>query len=165
MDGRSRRHAGRRDALVVAASDYTFAHRLADLSLRPVADALGVSHRTLLHHFGTKERLVIAILREIRVRERLLLAAALHERLAAGMRRTWERFAAPPHEGFFRLYFEVQGLALRDPVTYAATSTAWSRTGSTRSRHCSSATAWRSHGRAPWRRSSSPLPGDSCSIC
>ena len=36
---------------------------LADVSLRPMAKALGVSVNGLVHHFGSKEEIVVAALR------------------------------------------------------------------------------------------------------
>lgn len=118
MDRRRSRHAGRRDELVGRAADYAYATGLSDLSLRPLAEAVGVSHRTLLHHFGTKEGLLAAVLREIRARERLMLAADHDGELVDALCRSWKRLSAPEHEPFFRLYFEVQALALRDPGAY-----------------------------------------------
>ena len=47
-----------------AATDYVLEHGLIGLSLRPLAAALGTSDRMLLYHFGTKDDLVAAVLRE-----------------------------------------------------------------------------------------------------
>ena len=44
----------RRAQLLDEAVDYAVEHGLADLTLRPLADALGVMPNTLVHHFGTK---------------------------------------------------------------------------------------------------------------
>jgi AcrR family transcriptional regulator len=52
----------RRIELLDAAVSYLAEDGLADLSLRPMAKALGVSLSGLVHHFGTKERLVIEAL-------------------------------------------------------------------------------------------------------
>ncbi len=41
---------------------YLAVHGLADASLRPMAGALGVSVNALVHHFGTKDELVVAAL-------------------------------------------------------------------------------------------------------
>jgi AcrR family transcriptional regulator len=53
----------RRTALLDEVIAYLSEHGLADVSLRPLANALGVSVNTLVHHFGSKEDLVVAALR------------------------------------------------------------------------------------------------------
>lgn len=53
------RHAELLDAVVA----YLAAHGLAGTSLRPMAKALGVSLNGLVHHFGSKDALVVAALR------------------------------------------------------------------------------------------------------
>jgi AcrR family transcriptional regulator len=44
-----------------------------DRSLRDVAGAVGTSHRMLLHHFGSREDLLIAIVEEVERRQKALL--------------------------------------------------------------------------------------------
>jgi AcrR family transcriptional regulator len=121
-DGRRERHRHRRSQLLAAATDYAFEHGLAHLSLRPLADALGVSHRTLLYHFGSKEQLLVEILKEARGRERLWLAAQRHGDTVPTpvelLRVAWARWSSPQHLRYFRFYFEMHGLALRDPEVY-----------------------------------------------
>jgi len=53
----------RREVLAEGATDYVLEHGLLDLSLRPLAAALGTSDRMLLYHFGDKASLVATILR------------------------------------------------------------------------------------------------------
>src|SRR3954471_21996928 len=53
----------RRDELAEAATDYALANGLIDLSLRPLAAALGTSDRMLLYHFKDKHDLVATVLR------------------------------------------------------------------------------------------------------
>src|SRR5271154_7591678 len=76
VDGRRARHAHRRPELLAAATDYVFEHGLADLTMRPLAKELGITHRGLLHHFGSKEQLVAEILHELRGRDRGRIAEA-----------------------------------------------------------------------------------------
>lgn len=54
----------RLEELVGAATDYVLNHGLVGLSLRPLAADLGTSDRMLIYHFGSKDGLVVAILRE-----------------------------------------------------------------------------------------------------
>jgi AcrR family transcriptional regulator len=49
--------------LLDAVVHYFAKHGLADASLRPIAAEVGVSVNALVHHFGTKEELVVAALR------------------------------------------------------------------------------------------------------
>src|SRR6478735_4166222 len=53
----------RRQVLAEAATDYVLEHGLLDLSLRPLAKALGTSDRMLLYHFRDKPDLVATVLR------------------------------------------------------------------------------------------------------
>src|SRR2546430_12050912 len=69
----------RRAATLARAADYVLEHGLADLSLRPLAAALGTSTRMLLYDFGSKERLIAAVLAEARRREAALLAEQRRE--------------------------------------------------------------------------------------
>ncbi|HUO74336.1 MAG TPA: TetR/AcrR family transcriptional regulator [Solirubrobacteraceae bacterium] len=87
-----------------------------DLSLRSLAAALGTSHRMLIHHFGSKARLWVEIVRAVEQRQRDTLADILpnpEEPLADAMRTWWKHISDPalwPNE---RLFFEVYGQALQ----------------------------------------------------
>jgi AcrR family transcriptional regulator len=123
MDGNGRRRGRQRDELALAAADWVIEHGLADLSLRRLAAGLGVSHRTLLYHFGSKDELFQAILRAARTRERLRAAslpgADEHAVNTAEMLRgTWAYLSAPREHAFWRFYFEIHGLALQNPDRY-----------------------------------------------
>jgi AcrR family transcriptional regulator len=52
----------RRQELLDRVVAYLAGHGLADVSLRPMARAVGVSVNALVHHFGAKEELVVAAL-------------------------------------------------------------------------------------------------------
>ncbi|WP_231406912.1 TetR/AcrR family transcriptional regulator [Streptomyces sp. MC1] len=107
---------GRRAHLVNMAVDYVAAHGLTDLSLRGLGDAIGVSHRMLIHYFGSKEQLLVEIVRTSEQRQRDLLSQL---RLEPGLspadaaRLLWEQLADPRLAGQERLFFEVCGYALR----------------------------------------------------
>lgn len=55
--------ADRREHLLDDVVAYLAVHGLANVSLRPLADSLGVSVNALVHHFGTKDDLILAALR------------------------------------------------------------------------------------------------------
>jgi AcrR family transcriptional regulator len=111
MDGKSPRQR-----LLDGAIDYTATHGLADVSLRTLAAALGTSHRMLIHHFGSKERLWVEIVRTVEARQRDLLADVLpdpDQPVAEAMRAWWRHISDPtlwPNE---RLFFEIYGQALQ----------------------------------------------------
>ncbi|MGW6598995.1 TetR/AcrR family transcriptional regulator [Streptomyces sp. NPDC055036] len=106
----------RRSQLVNAAVDYVAAHGFADLSLRGLGAAIGVSHRMLIHHFGSKEALLVEIVRTSERRQRELLSQF---RLESGLspsdaaRLLWRRLTDPRLAGQERLFFEICGHALR----------------------------------------------------
>lgn len=64
-DGRRHRFEHRRGEVLQAATDHVLEHGLAGLSLRRLGEHVGISHATLLHHFGSKEQLVAEIVESI----------------------------------------------------------------------------------------------------
>ncbi|MFJ5720417.1 TetR/AcrR family transcriptional regulator [Streptomyces sp. NPDC093149] len=107
---------GRRSQLVDAAVDHVAAHGFADLSLRGLGAAIGVSHRMLIHYFGSKEQLLVEIVRTSEQRQRDLLSRF---RLDPGLspsdtaRLLWRQLTDPRLAGQERLFFEICGHALR----------------------------------------------------
>jgi AcrR family transcriptional regulator len=114
---------------------YFLRHGVANLSLRPLAEATGTSARMLLHHFGSKERLIAAVMDRMRSRlqssfESAALARSQRncgEVLLAFWRLTTSRKFRP----YLKLLFEVQILAVQNPTRYAQyltdTSASWLR--------------------------------------
>jgi AcrR family transcriptional regulator len=106
-------------ALLASAIAHLAEHGLGGATLRGIASAIGTSHRMLIYHFGSRDGLLLAIVRSVEEQQR----AAMAELAADGSasvgdlsRRMWERVADPrlhPHE---RLFFELYGRALQgDP--------------------------------------------------
>jgi AcrR family transcriptional regulator len=118
-EDRAIRHADRKVELLEAAADYVLAHGLAGLAIRPLAAALGMSHRTLLYYFGTKEKLVLAVLEVIRDRDKRRivehLARARADSAIALFRAAWADFSAPERLPYIRFFHEVVALGLDDP--------------------------------------------------
>lgn len=54
-----------RERLLAAAVEHVAAHGVGDLSLRRLAAALGTSHRMLVYHFGSREGLLVEVVREV----------------------------------------------------------------------------------------------------
>jgi AcrR family transcriptional regulator len=107
---------GRRAQLVHAAVDHVAAHGIADLSLRRLGAAIGVSHRMLIHYFGSKEQLLVEIVRTSERRQRELLSRLRTEpglSPADVARLLWQQLTDPRLAGQERLFFEICGYALR----------------------------------------------------
>lgn len=111
----------RRAELLDAAVDHASEQVFAELSWRSVAAALGVSSTTLVHHFGTKEQMLDAILGRLRERVAVVTAGMAGEGadLAAAARAAWTWCSDPRQEATFRLFFAVYGRAVQSPQDYA----------------------------------------------
>ena len=96
---------------------YVMENGLADLSLRPLADAVDTSPRILLYYFGSKEALVADVLAGLRARQRAVFADLPRDpsSYAETVRAAWKLMSARKNEPLFRLFFEVYGLALQAP--------------------------------------------------
>ncbi len=106
----------RRAELLDRAVDYVCRHGLAELSLRPLAKAVGSSPRVLLHYFESKENLVVEIVRQARARQQAMMANLKLADVAPGevARTLWREWSKPQWEAVTRLSFEVYVLALQD---------------------------------------------------
>lgn len=105
-----------REKLLAAAIDHVAAHGVSDLRLRPLAEALGTSHRMLIHHFGSKEGLLVEVVRSVEARQRAALAelraAADLTPEEAGMA-LWDQLTGGDLDRNERLFFELYGQALQ----------------------------------------------------
>ncbi len=92
------------------------AEGLADQSLRRIAEAVGSSHRMLLYHFGSKDGLLLEVVREVEARTQARLAAQAEEAVGESdvlIRRMWAYLADPALGDFERLFFALYGRALQ----------------------------------------------------
>ena len=110
--------------LLAAVVDHVLTDGLSDLSLRPLGRAVGVSPRTLLYHFGSKEALLLAVVDEARKRQRLLLEGWLRRSaeydVGTLLLGAWRWLSAPRNDKFFRLFFETYGVGLQHRRRYSA---------------------------------------------
>lgn len=109
--------------LLDAIVQYLSVHRIADLSLRPLATAVGSSPRGLLYYFGSKEKMVDLALARVRERQRAMygeLYTLKFKSQAAVYRAIWRHMTAAESEPIFRLFFEAYGMALREPKRFQA---------------------------------------------
>jgi AcrR family transcriptional regulator len=107
----------RRQELLAAAIDHAARSGLGDLSLRGLAAELGTSHRMLIHHFGSKEGLWTAIVREVEQRQIAAMADLDVDASAAlgdVLRVRWRAIADPALWPSERLFFEVYARALHE---------------------------------------------------
>ena len=105
----------RREQLIEAAVDYVFEHGVSDLSLRPLAEALGTSSRMLIYHFETKDQLLVEVLKAARARQYHMLEAWVAEghSLPEIIRLYWNWATAESSRPYMRLFFEVFGMAVQ----------------------------------------------------
>lgn len=105
-----------KENLLTRALDYAANHGISDLSLRQLAAAIGTSHRMLIYHFGSREGLLVALVKAVEQQQREVLASLS---LAPGANLTdigqafWERLADPALWPRVRLFYEIYGQALQ----------------------------------------------------
>lgn len=104
--------------LRTAILDYLLTHGISDLSLRPLAKAVGSSPRVLLYYFGSREKILVLLFEEIRKQQRTLYGQTQAATFGEACRMAWDHMMASNAESHFRLYFEAYGLALRNPELY-----------------------------------------------
>lgn len=111
------------DRILAAAVDLAFADGLSRVSFGRVAKRLGISDRTVVYYFPTKDALVGAVLLAVGLRLQQTLALALAEPAAdhrALARACWPVVAHPDADGVFALFFEANGLAAAGHEPYAS---------------------------------------------
>jgi AcrR family transcriptional regulator len=89
---------------------------ISDLSLRELAAAIGTSHRMLIYHFGSREGLLVEVVRAVEAAQRSFMAdLADSTALSPGeaIRAMWRRVADPTLWPNVRLFFELYGQALQ----------------------------------------------------
>ena len=92
-----------RTALLQSVIDAIMRDGLGARSLRDLARHAGTSHRMLIHHFGSRDGLLVAIVTEVEARQRALLQTLPNDDTIAT---TWRRLAHPSLWPFERLFFE-----------------------------------------------------------
>jgi AcrR family transcriptional regulator len=136
--------SARREELLELAYRYVLEHGLSELSLRPLAAAIGSSPRVLLYLFGSKEGLIRAVLGVARSREVALLTGSPVDRgapldhaaqsdrgtpgapsdrgtpgapsgLADAVSTTWAWLADPAHRPLLRVWLEAYARSISEP--------------------------------------------------
>ena len=91
---------------------------IGDRSLRDIAQAVGTSHRMLLHHFGSRSELLLAIVDEVERRQRAILRD-LPSEPAEGIAAMWADVRRPELRPFERLFFECYARGAQGEEPYA----------------------------------------------
>jgi AcrR family transcriptional regulator len=105
-----------REKLLGAVVDAAMAGGIAGRSLREIADAAGTSHRMLIHHFGSREGLLVEVVRAVEERQRAVLGdlrAGTGDLAAELPDRFWKHLRSPALAPQERLFFELYGQALQ----------------------------------------------------
>jgi AcrR family transcriptional regulator len=108
--------SSRRTELLDRLLEYSATHGLSDVSLRPLAAAVGSSPRMLLYFFGSKEGLVREVHRHARQAQLGLLADTLRNRAdgTEAVRALWHWISDPAHHDITRFFFESYARSLHD---------------------------------------------------
>jgi AcrR family transcriptional regulator len=87
-------------------------------SLREVAAAVGTSHRMLLHHFGSRDELLVAVVEEVE-RRQVRMLEDLPADPGAAFAATWADVSRPELRPLERLFFECYARAAQgeEPFT------------------------------------------------
>jgi AcrR family transcriptional regulator len=110
--------SARRQQLLELAYEFVKTHGLVDMSLRPLASAIGSSPRVLLFLFGSKDELIGELLRRARQEEVAFIGdyrAEVGLGLTEVVERTWRWLANPANRSLLTLWTEAYGRSLTDP--------------------------------------------------
>jgi AcrR family transcriptional regulator len=86
-------------------------------SLRDVAAAVGTSHRMLLHHFGSRDELLLGIVEEVERRQAAMLVE-LPADPADAIAAMWADLRRPELRPFERLFFECYARAAQGEAPF-----------------------------------------------
>jgi AcrR family transcriptional regulator len=102
--------------------DYLTHRGMAELSLRPLAKAVGSSPRVLLYYFGSKEELVVRALARMRERQRVTyerMKSLPYQTPGEACRAIWQHMSAPENMKLFGMSLEIFAMALRQRDRFA----------------------------------------------
>ena len=111
----------RKAVLLESLIAYLVKRGIADVSLRPMAAAVGTSARLLIFHFGSKERLLLEVLDEMQARLQRSMGQLLGERSvarAAPLRQFWDWVLKDANFAHLRVLYQLHILAAQDHKTY-----------------------------------------------
>lgn len=100
--------------------DELAANGLSGRSLRDIAAAVGTSHRMLIHHFGSREGLLSAVVSAVEAAQHDAQSRLGTDDGVAALQTLWQRISQPtywPHE---RLFYECYARALQGEEPFVA---------------------------------------------
>lgn len=108
----------RRQALLDAVIDDVGRNGIGGRSLRDLAAAVGTSHRMLIHHFGSRDELLLAVVEEVE-RRQVATLDDLPDDPADAVAASWADLRRPELRPFERLFFEcyARGAQGEEPFT------------------------------------------------
>jgi AcrR family transcriptional regulator len=108
--------SARREELLGRAYEYVLANGVADVSLRPLAAAIGSSPRVILFLFGSKDGLMRALMERAREQELELIERVRASDAEGGIlvvaAALWGWLATPAHRPLLRIWVERYGSSL-----------------------------------------------------
>jgi AcrR family transcriptional regulator len=107
----------RRHELLEALIDTFARDGIGDRSLRDVAEAAGTSHRMLLHHFGSREAMLLAVVQEVERRQAGRLDD-LPPDAAGAFEAMWADLRRPELWPLERLFFECYARGAQGEAPY-----------------------------------------------
>jgi AcrR family transcriptional regulator len=111
----------RKAVLLESLIAYLVRRGVADVSLRPMAAAVGTSARLLIFHFGSKERLLLEVLDEMQTRLQRSLGELLGEpspARSATLRQFWDWALKDANFAQLRVLYQLHILAAQDHKSY-----------------------------------------------
>jgi AcrR family transcriptional regulator len=107
----------RRRALLDRVIETVAAEGIGGRSLRDLAAAAGTSHRMLIHHFGSRDELLLAVVEEVERRQMATLSE-LPTSPADAVAAMWADLRRPELRPFERLFFECYARAAQGEEPY-----------------------------------------------
>jgi AcrR family transcriptional regulator len=115
-----------REQILEAAMEAALEDGLSQLTFGRLAKRIGISDRTIVYYFATKDELIGAVMAELGGQLQGGLADAFSEPAAdpvAAARMAWPRLARQDLDPLFGLFFELSGLAAAGREPYRSVST------------------------------------------